>query len=185
MNNYHTYADFCKTFYLVSGVYCIHNRTTDKRYIGESENVAARIHGHFLSLKYKNHPNKPLQKDFDSYGENDFEITLLCEATEYKQRLDKEQEITKDLISRHIPLYSSFLHNASAKPLVTEEQITEICDLRAAGHKWEEIKNAINKKYNISYSVGWYKGKFDTRKKTGLAPKSWTLRNNLKLASQP
>nr|QUV75649.1 hypothetical protein [Caulerpa lentillifera] len=55
-----------------SGIYIISCLKMNKHYIGESENVIARLCAHKNKLKRNIHENKELQSDFNSYGEKSF-----------------------------------------------------------------------------------------------------------------
>lgn len=48
------------------GIYSLINRKNGKRYIGQSVQVSSRIHSHFRNLARKSHPNKILQKDYNT-----------------------------------------------------------------------------------------------------------------------
>ena len=55
-----------------SGIYIISCLKKEKYYIGESENVTARLCAHKNKLKKNIHENKELQFDFNYYGEEYF-----------------------------------------------------------------------------------------------------------------
>ena len=55
-----------------SGIYCIENITTHKRYIGQSKNIPYRIKQHLYELRNNKHYNSYLQKAWNKYGEDDF-----------------------------------------------------------------------------------------------------------------
>ncbi|MCI8749387.1 MAG: GIY-YIG nuclease family protein [Lachnospiraceae bacterium] len=62
----------------VSGVYTITNKTTDRLYIGESLDIYRRWHDeHIPQLRKNLHYNKELQKDFNKYGEENFQFEVL------------------------------------------------------------------------------------------------------------
>lgn len=73
-----------------SGIYQIINTTTDKSYIGSSNNIYKRITRHSNLLKKGLHPNIHLQRAFDKYGEVSFEVEVL-EYCESDTLIEREQ----------------------------------------------------------------------------------------------
>lgn len=62
----------------VSGIYTIANRITGELYIGESLDIYRRWHNeHIPQLRKNCHYNKELQKDFNKYGEENFNFEIL------------------------------------------------------------------------------------------------------------
>lgn len=57
---------------ILSGIYKIYCKETDKYYIGQSVDVKNRINQHLRELKNKTHINRQLQEDFNNYGEKSF-----------------------------------------------------------------------------------------------------------------
>jgi group I intron endonuclease len=58
-------------------VYKITNTVNGRVYIGSSTNGKNRITGHKNHLRKNSHPNKPLQEDYNTFGESVFEFTIL------------------------------------------------------------------------------------------------------------
>lgn len=58
-------------------VYSILNTVNSRRYIGSTENLYHRLKSHRSTLKTSSHRNRKLQKDYDIYGQNVFEIEVL------------------------------------------------------------------------------------------------------------
>jgi group I intron endonuclease len=65
-----------------SGVYMLRCARNDAFYIGSSIDMRDRVYHHFNELKRRVHPNQRLQRTFDKYGINSFEVLELeiCEA---------------------------------------------------------------------------------------------------------
>lgn len=59
------------------GVYEIHNLVSGKKYIGQSINVEQRLSQHKYNLRNTIHTNERLQTDWQIYGENNFEFSIL------------------------------------------------------------------------------------------------------------
>lgn len=67
-----------------SGVYMIYCTKTHKPYIGQAENLEERKQKHFSHLKIGNHPCVKMQQDYNKYGENSFEFSILEECEKEK-----------------------------------------------------------------------------------------------------
>jgi DNA-binding Xre family transcriptional regulator len=59
------------------GVYAIVNRANTRLYIGQSVHITTRIENHRTLLNARDHPNRALQADWDSYGADSFDWLLL------------------------------------------------------------------------------------------------------------
>lgn len=65
-------------------IYCIENKVNNKKYIGKTINFEERKRRHFYSLKNNNHHNIHLQRSYNKYGSNNFNIYILTITTEEK-----------------------------------------------------------------------------------------------------
>lgn len=75
---------------IISGIYCIQNKTNGKLYIGQAVDLKTRRHEHFSRLRGNYHENKHLQNAWNKYSENAFEFKTLIyceppELTRYEQ----------------------------------------------------------------------------------------------------
>jgi group I intron endonuclease len=61
----------------LSGIYCFINKTTGKRYVGQTAYLAGRKGHHLLHLRRNNHDNSYFQNAFNKYGESDFVFEVL------------------------------------------------------------------------------------------------------------
>lgn len=80
-------------------IYAIRCKVNGKLYIGRTNNINTRMEQHFNLLRKKKHSNKLLSKDFNNYGEENFEIYILEKNVIYK---DKKKEI------EYMRLYNTF-----------------------------------------------------------------------------
>jgi len=73
-----------------SGVYCIENVITHKKYIGQSVDINNRWYKHKSDLNRGVHDNDYLQKAWNKYGENEFDFYVL-EYCNVEELNDKER----------------------------------------------------------------------------------------------
>ena len=67
---------------IIVGIYCIHNITNDKRYIGESVDIYRRWNKHIQELRNGAHINVHLQNAWNKYREDNFEFNIIEECEE-------------------------------------------------------------------------------------------------------
>lgn len=60
-----------------SGIYCIENMISNKKYIGQSKNINDRWKKHISELNRNCHDNDYLQKSWNKYGFNNFRFYVL------------------------------------------------------------------------------------------------------------
>lgn len=63
-------------------IYKIQNKINNKLYVGSSRNYKKRWYFHLKDLRKNNHPNIYLQTDYNKYGEDNFEFSLIYEFPE-------------------------------------------------------------------------------------------------------
>ena len=75
---------------LKSGIYCIENLITNKKYIGQSIDIENRWKKHITELNNQYHHNDYLQKAWNKYGKNNFGFYVLeyCNKEELNQKED-------------------------------------------------------------------------------------------------
>lgn len=73
---------------IISGIYCIENIITNKKYIGQSVNINDRWYKHKSALNHGTHDNDYLQKAWKKYGETNFKFYILecCDANKLDER---------------------------------------------------------------------------------------------------
>jgi group I intron endonuclease len=74
-----------------AGIYCFTNKTTGKRYIGQSVYMMDRKGHHLMDLRKNEHDNDYFQKAFNKYGEEDFVFEIL-------EVIDKLEDGTNDKV---------------------------------------------------------------------------------------
>lgn len=80
---------------IITGIYCIENIVTKKKYIGQSVSIYDRWSKHKSELNHGIHDNDYMQKAWDKYGEDNFIFSVLeiCEI----QELDEKEKYYIDL----------------------------------------------------------------------------------------
>lgn len=76
------------------GLYMIRCDVNDKRYYGESTNVSMRLNSHRSVLKQGIHHCRPLQEDWDRYGEAKFDFVTLYMGPLWNLRANRIQKET-------------------------------------------------------------------------------------------
>lgn len=77
---------------MTTGIYCIHNKINDRRYIGQAKNAELRMRGHLNWLRKGIHGNNHLQSSFSKYGEENFEFYILEKCSSNKKVLTKNEQ---------------------------------------------------------------------------------------------
>lgn len=92
----------------ISMIICFAN---DYRYYGETKNLSARIRSHKSLLRRKIHPNNPLQKDWNRYGESLFNFVILYIGEDWglkPTRLTLESQLINQNSERCYNIFESF-----------------------------------------------------------------------------
>jgi hypothetical protein len=95
------------------GIYIIFNKTNNKAYIGETENLADRLAGHFKKLKSnKSHDCGELQADWDIQNGENFLFAILLSGPEWSDKvlcLQKECEFLLSLGKENAYNFAQFI----------------------------------------------------------------------------
>lgn len=81
-----------KQMKLPIGVFQIRNKFNGKILVEGSTNMEAKWNRHKVELKFGNHRNKELQKDWNQFGETEFVFEILSEI-EQKEDLNFQEEV--------------------------------------------------------------------------------------------
>ena len=95
---------------LQPGVYMILCLLNNYRYYGETSNISRRIAGHKRDLRRKIHGNERLQKDWNAFGEANFEFSVLFIGPDWsvrETRLEKETKLIVDHIGQVYNTYAA------------------------------------------------------------------------------
>ena len=111
-----------------SGIYLISCIKKQKHYIGESNNITARLCAHKNKLKRNIHENKELQSDFNEYGEEFFLFQKLL----FGNGLDKEKRLKLETIilltlepNKRYNVYINWKHKDQTNPFFNKNHSIE------------------------------------------------------------
>jgi len=76
-------------------IYCISNNINDSCYIGSAQNFRRRIRQHLAKLVTNKHRNKYLQRSWNKYGYQNFDISVLSNST--KETLIQDEQWSLDI----------------------------------------------------------------------------------------
>ena len=77
------------------GIFVIQSRQSQKCFLEVSQNVKAKINSTTFQLNANTHPNKELQKEWNEYGEANFDIEVLekLKYSEDESKTDYREEL--------------------------------------------------------------------------------------------
>lgn len=141
------------------GIYAIINLVHGGAYIGSSTNVFQRYDGHISDLKRGNHCNGHLQKAWNEYGEDNFELGLMEEIFRVEDLLEAEQYYINLYGHYNIALVAGRPPTRKGIPLeeikpgwcdslkatFTEERRKNLSELRKANPQWHAKLIAASK----------------------------------------
>lgn len=124
-----------------SGVYKITNKITGKFYIGSSKHIESRFKEHKKMLNDGWHNSEDLQNDWDTYGEDNFDFSILIEADEAEARKLEIEYIEK------LDAVNCGYNNAAGK----FREVTEKKYERFYKMIWNYIKDSYKNDNNIYF----------------------------------
>lgn len=138
--------------YNLSGIYCIKNTITNKKYVGSSKNIYYRTKQHLSHLRKNKHCSKYFQNSFNKYGEDVF-ITEILEICTNNVKILREKE--KYWIDTLLPEYNVMQNPITWEPNEkTKKQISETLKRKYAS---KEILPNYNLDKAISIQVFSFK----------------------------
>jgi len=108
------------------GIYSIRNKLNNKIYIGSSRNIDQRWYNHKFLLRKGKHHSWRLQKDWNQYGEENFEFLILEEVADISTILDIEQRYLDKIQSWRRSVGYNIL--SETRVSLTTQQIFNPCD---------------------------------------------------------
>ena len=87
-------------------VYAIHNDVTDLYYVGSTVNFSKRKTSHYNLLRKGCHSNKHLQQDYNTYGEEHFNIYVLQSVENEEQLKPLEEKYISEFLGKCYNVYS-------------------------------------------------------------------------------
>lgn len=136
----------------ICAVYMIINTKNGKRYIGSSKNVRNRLWGHRANLRHNKHYNHLLQDDWNEYGENSFEYSII-EICTIENKFDREQYYVQTLN----PEYNICIDDVKNPPQMIESHKKQSIT-RKQRMATGEISITNNKPVYVYYKDGSFVG---------------------------
>ncbi len=100
------------------GVFQIRNTANDKIFVDSGTNMNAKWNRNRLQLNFGNHPNKELQKDWNTFGEESFEFEIVSEL-EHKENenidYQKEVKLLEEMMMEELKPYEDKGYNKRPK----------------------------------------------------------------------
>ena len=116
------------------GVYSIKNNITGNSYIGQSTEIRNRWYAHQYELREGKHYSLLFQKEWDLYGKDSFEITILHKFTGDESLIERMQ-IEEKYIKENQPKFNNL---GTERDVRHEELFREICRVRMIGNDIRE-----------------------------------------------
>lgn len=119
-------------------IYGIRSLITNKIYVGATAHIQRRLLKHFNELFHDRHRTKELQKDFNKYGFDSFEIIIYDSSAE-TNLLEKEKEI-------QISIGIDGLYNEKISGYyIKEEYRQQLANASKDSHKTKEYREKMSK----------------------------------------
>lgn len=98
----------------VMGVFQIRNKVNGKVFIDNSTNIMSKWNRHQAELKFGNHRNKELQKEWNDFGEENFVFEILSEIEPKKEGhkdYNQEVKVLQEMILEELKIEDHKLYN--------------------------------------------------------------------------
>lgn len=168
----------------IAYIYCIHNKTLNKRYIGQTNSYVTRSSKHKQELSKKRHYNEELQKDFNKGHELECFIIEKCDNSSkfkrerfwidyfntieegYNNQIGSKKGMIKQFSSEHIENINLFHKKRKGKHRKTRKikvtcfstgAVYEFCNLVEAGKFFGIKGHSLSKKFGKNLAIQ-YKG---------------------------
>lgn len=149
------------------GIYCIRNTVDDKRYIGKSRNIEARLYTHrnTLSKSQTKDVNRHLYAAVQKYGIDAFEFFILEEHTELDEaRLSDRELFFIDLYNTCCRDHGYNLRRDSSTNTFVHDETRKLISLLNTGfnnpnygNRWtDEMKESMSKIAKERHAAGVY-----------------------------
>lgn len=133
---HHTYYGTFSKYGNKQAVYGIKCVDTNKIYIGSTKCIQRRLIKHFSELHLNRHRTKEMQKDYNTYGKNSFEIIIY--TTEKCELLKVEKEKQLEIGIDH--LYNEKISGVWVK----DEYRKQLASANKSTHKTKEYRDKMS-----------------------------------------
>lgn len=137
-------------------IYYINCSKNNKGYIGSTLDIKSRMWAHFGDLKGNKHHSKYMQRCYNKYGKNEFNVQIIAKCPdEYRNKLERwfiqKSSLNTDFNSKvnEDVRYGYKAHNRS----LTDAQLNDVVTLLSQGLSCKEVHRRLGIKYSIVWSV--------------------------------
>ena len=148
-----------------SGIYEIKNKINGKVYIGKASNIKKRWNHHIEKLESNSHHNKKLQEDFNKYGLNNFEFSIV-KVTKFLDRWESKIAHERDAFNKGYNIAKLMKYE-----LISLSKSKTICK-NIIRYLEENLKPTSSTRYLIHINDISNKTGYD-KKETHLSLKEW------------
>lgn len=137
------------TNFFQPGIYVIFNKTNNKFYVGETENLADWLAGHFKQLNNpkRQHDCAELQTDWDLQNGKNFSFEILFSGPEWEDkvlRLQKERELLMSLGKENSYNFAQFIDYCTKRQSVASVHRTNSIAVVVYGVTYPSIREAAH-----------------------------------------
>lgn len=118
-------------------IYGIKCKENNKVYIGSTKHIQRRLMKHFSELHLNRHRTKQLQKDYNLYGKNAFDIIIYSTDPNELLKVEKEKQLEIGIDN----LYNEKISGVWVK----DEYRQQLSNSSKATHKTKEYRNKMSK----------------------------------------
>ena len=130
----------------ITGIYMIRCKINNKIYIGRSKNIKDRWKQHKKELRNNKHCNKNIQKDWNKYGQDNFEFNIIVECEE-----DKLNELERKYINEYkscgFGYNMTFGKDENGAEIHTEETKKKMSESHMGYNLTEETKKKMSESH--------------------------------------
>jgi len=147
-----------------SGIYCIYNTKTRKRYIGSAKNLRQRVQYHKQCLEKQKHHSILLQRAWNKYGPDAFKVKVLELVPVLKNLIKREQFYLDKFLSYDSKKgYNIEIKAGSSLGLKRSQEFKDKCRRAKLGTKQSQKTKDLRSSQMMGKNNHWY-GEHPTKK---------------------
>lgn len=135
-----------------SGIYCIYNVVSGRRYIGSSTNIYRRLWKHFRALELGTHANQPMQNTWNLHGSDIFEYMVIEQVDDITKLAEIEKFYIDVLACCDCRFGYNIMSQTTGQALVNE-RAQKISNKVKGQKKTEDHKAKIGQATKLRYGI--------------------------------